>query len=105
MTNVANNPKTLFEISPRTVGDAIFSSQTHAIGGGEWSEEYFDEAGNFLFEIIGENGTRCNDEELKASLQEMERQKEVKGAKLLPLNERINLRASDRVRYLLSLIK
>ena len=38
---------------------AICSAQTTSVGGGEYSEEYYDYEGQFLFEIVGENGTRA----------------------------------------------
>ena len=38
---------------------AVASSETFALGGGECSVEYYDFQGQFLFEIVGENGTRA----------------------------------------------
>jgi hypothetical protein len=49
------------------------SSTSHAIGGGEWSLEVYGEAGEYLFELVGSNGTRDNEEadDLNGELSEL----------------------------------
>ena len=41
----------------REVGGQI-TTRSFAVGGGEWSIEVSDLNGNFLFELVGSNGTR-----------------------------------------------
>ena len=38
---------------------AVASSETFSLGGGECSVGYYDYEGGFLFEIVGENGSRA----------------------------------------------
>lgn len=38
--------------------ELVDHTETHAIGGGEWSIEVFDEDGYLLKEFVGSNGTR-----------------------------------------------
>ena len=45
----------------KEVGGEI-TTKSCAVGGGEWSIEVYDLNGNYLFELVGSNGTR-NDEE------------------------------------------
>ena len=45
----------------REVGGQI-TTRSFAVGGGEWSIEVSDLNGNFLFELVGSNGTRNNEE-------------------------------------------
>ena len=39
-------------------GDLVSRTETHAIGGGEWSIEVYDDNNTFLKEFVGSNGTR-----------------------------------------------
>lgn len=39
-----------------------FQTTTHAIGGGEWSIEVYDDEGNYIREFVGSNGTRDDEE-------------------------------------------
>jgi hypothetical protein len=82
----------LFNTSPRTVGDIVSKSEVFAIGDGLYSEEFYDFNNEFLFEVVGENGTRCTIEEMEYDSQRVDRVKKLYFNTLLPLNERINLR-------------
>lgn len=58
------------------------NTSTHALGGGEWSIEVTTASGQFLFELVGENGTNrdfCPDGEasdLWGELREIENEAE-----------------------------
>ena len=44
----------------KTAPDAVFYAEAQAVGGGEWSLEvyaYTQESKEFMFELIGSNGT------------------------------------------------
>jgi hypothetical protein len=82
----------IFKKSPRTVGDLVSYEKTFALGDGLWSREFYDSDHNFLFEVVGENGTRCSHEEHRQSTIAMEEEVDEKCSQLLHLNTRINLR-------------
>lgn len=46
----------------------ISKTKTNAIGDGEWSLEVYGEQGNFLFELVGSNGTRSEADDLHGQL-------------------------------------
>jgi hypothetical protein len=65
-------------------GEVYITSKMHSLGGGEWSQEFYgypdcgcrklDNHNNldFLGEVVGENGTRCSEEEHQDSMYYMQ---------------------------------
>lgn len=45
-----------------TNGDLVGHTETHALGGGEWSIEVYDQHGSFMTEFVGLNGTQPGEE-------------------------------------------
>lgn len=45
-----------------TNGDLVGHTETHALGGGEWSIEVYDQYGSFIKEFVGLNGTQPGEE-------------------------------------------
>ena len=87
----------LFSTSPRTIGDIVCKSETFSVGDGLYSEEFYGFDDEFLFEVVGENGTRCTIEELEQDTLRVDRLKHRYFKTLLPLNKRINLRGGEGV--------
>jgi len=78
----------------KKVREVIVETKTLSVGGGEWAKEFYGPEEEFLFEVIGENGTRCSRTELEESSKEMEKQIERNLNRLYySINERINIRA------------
>lgn len=57
-------PMSWVNVPAKTNGMLVGHTETHAIGGGEWSIEVFDEDGCFLEEFVGSNGTRDQADDL-----------------------------------------
>jgi hypothetical protein len=51
-------------------GELAYRTETHAVGGGEWSIEVYREDGSFLKEFVGSNGTRESADDLWAQYEE-----------------------------------
>lgn len=63
-------PMAWVKVPAITNGMLVGNTETHAIGGGEWSIEVFDENGCFLEEFVGSNGTREPADDLWAQFDE-----------------------------------
>jgi hypothetical protein len=51
--------------------NGLGNTTTHSVGGGDWSIEVFDIEGNFLFELVGSNGTNSKADDLWAKLEQI----------------------------------
>lgn len=49
---------TIVRVPVKYNGDLVSKTATHAVGGGEWSIEVYDNNDTFLKEFVGSNGTR-----------------------------------------------
>lgn len=63
-------PMAWVKVPATTNGMLVGNTETHAIGGGEWSIEVFDKNGCFLEEFVGSNGTREPADDLWAQFDE-----------------------------------
>lgn len=89
----------LFQVSPRMVKDIVGRTEMYSLGDGLCSEEFFDEEGFFLFEVVQENGTRCSfdEHEMSANIADDKRKKKLQT--LLPIDVRITLRGKIASRF------
>lgn len=55
------------QVAAQTNGDLVATTETFAVGGGDWSIEVRDRQGYLLREFVGSNGTRDEADDLWAS--------------------------------------
>jgi len=63
--------KQFFQLNP----NGVLGTTTHAVGGGEWSIEVYgigdDDCKEFLFELVGSNGTHSEPDDLWEELEQI----------------------------------
>ena len=64
----------LRQVKAQTNGDLVATTETFAIGGGEWAIECRDERGYLVREFVGSNGTRDEADDLWAEYAEWAKQ-------------------------------